>query len=154
MTTLEEIRRQARPYPTHLLPETGTALALFGAGFHGWNDVIHMAHLDVDCVDLDAAKLAEMTAIYGPDRFRAHQQDAWDFAETNRGRVWDVVSVDPFFSIDAERAWETVDLWCALASRLVTLTVRDETELAAPDGWDGSYFPRNSKVGWMVLQPA
>lgn len=152
MTTLEAVRRQARPYPTHLLPKEGTALALFGAGFYGWNDVIHMAHLDIDCVDVDGLKLEQMAAIY--DRFRAHEDDAWEFASANQGRKWDVVSVDPFFSHDAERAWDTLDLWVSLASRLVTLTVRHDTDLAPPEGWTSSYFPRNSKVGWMVLQPA
>lgn len=152
MTTLEEVRRQARPYPTHLLPEDGTALALFGAGFHGWNDVIHMAHLEIDCVDVDGEKLAAMSLIY--DRFHAHEEDAWEFATANQGRKWDVVSVDPFFSRDAERAWETLSLWVALASQLCTVTVHDDTDLAPPDGWTSSYFPRNGEVGWMVLQPA
>jgi hypothetical protein len=65
--TFDQLNRNAQPYPGHLLPEGGTGLALFAAGFHGWNDVIHMArkHMAVHCVDVDADKLWDMLSADG-----------------------------------------------------------------------------------------
>ena len=153
--TFDYVNRQARPYPAHLLPEGGTGLALFSAGFHGWNDCIHMARKEmrVHCVDTDADRLWEMAAIY-PEGWAFEVADAWECAEraVRRGEKWDVVSVDPFFGDAAEQAWETLYLWTSLARSVVTLTVRPDTRLNTPDGWTAGYFPRSSGAAWMVLR--
>jgi hypothetical protein len=150
----QRISGQARPYPSYLLPRGGTALSLFGAGFHGWNDVIHMARkeMEITCVDVDGGKLAEMADIY--DRFIGVEEDAWKFAEnaTREGNYWDVVSVDPFFGDAAERAWETLYLWTGLAASAVTLTVKSDTQLNIPEPWTSSYYPRSGDAAWLVLR--
>jgi hypothetical protein len=155
--TMEEISRQARPYPSYLLPRGGTALSLFSAGFHGWNDAIHMARSEmcVDCVDTDSDKLFEMSLVY-PAGWEFHAEDAWEYAEREaaRKRTWNVVSVDPFMGDAAERAWQTLYLWCKLARDLVTLTVHSDTHLNVPEGWKSSFFPRSSDVAWLVLRRA
>jgi hypothetical protein len=152
--TLEHLQHEARPYPSNLLPKKGTALGLFAAGFHGWNDIVwfSLAGLQTTCVDVDGDKLLEMAAIY-PDGWDFHVDDAWDFAEqaTQEGRTWDVVSVDPFFGDDAPRAWDALYLWAGLARRLLTVTVKPDTHLNVPDGWKFSYFPRSGNAAWLVM---
>lgn len=155
--TFEQINRNAQPYPAFLLPERGTALALFSAGFHGWNDVIHMARkqMAITCVDTDADKLWEMATIY-PDPVEYVVSDAWQFAKDARdaGRTWDVVSVDPFLGTASYRARESLADWCSLANVLVTFTVALDSPMWAPAGWSADLFPRNERVGWMVLRRA
>jgi hypothetical protein len=152
--TYDEINRQACPYPGNLLPEAGTGLALFAAGFLGHNDVIHMARkeMQVTCVDVNADKLWEMAEIY-PEGWEFHADDAWEFAERAvlAGRTFDVVSIDPFFGDAAEQAWETMFLWVTLARELVTLTVKTDTKLNIPSGWTADFFPRSSAAAWLVL---
>lgn len=154
VNSLEDLQRQARPYPTHLLPETGTALGLFAAGFWGWNDCVWFAQhgLQTTCVDVDKDKLFEMSQVY-PDGWEFRVEDAWEFAEraTHDGRTWDVVSVDPFMGDAAEKAADTLYLWTSLADRLVTLTASPHTRLNTPDGWRTSFFPRSSTVAWLVM---
>ncbi len=152
--TYDHLNRNAQPYPGHLLPEGGTGLALFSAGFYGWNDVIHMArkNMTVECVDLNGEKLWEMARVY-PVGWAFHVQDAWAFAHDMVGyRRWDAVSVDPFLGDAAQRALETLDLWLALASKMVTLTVTTKTRPVAPEGWSCQFFPRSRIAQWMVLQ--
>ncbi len=155
--TFDHINRNAQPYPAYLLPEGGTALALFSAGFYGWNDVIHMSRkqMSIDCVDTDADKLWEMAGVYPPP-FNAHAEDAWEFAAraAAEGREWDVVSVDPFMGDAAERAWDTLWLFASLAVNLVTLTVDPDRPIWAPIGWMADLFPRSRKAAWMVLRRA
>ncbi len=155
--TYEQINQNAQPYPAYLLPEGGTALALFSAGFHGWNDVIHMARkgMDVDCVDVDGIRLEQMEAVY-PEEWRFHWNDAWMFAEdaADEGKTWDVVSADPFMGDCAEKAWKSIWLWSSLATKLVTLTVDPEITVPTPIGWASSLFPRSRRASWMVLRRA
>ncbi len=152
--TYDHLNRNAQPYPAYLLPEGGTGLALFSAGFHGWNDVIHMArkHMTVTCVDLNADKLWEMASVY-PEGWEFHVEDAWNFAHDKVGHQrWDAVTVDPFTGLDAKRALETIDLWLELASQVVTLTVTTDTRPVSPEGWNCQFFPRSRLAQWMVLQ--
>jgi hypothetical protein len=153
----QHISRQARPYPSYLLPPAGSGLALFAAGFLGWNDCVHFARarMTVDCVDTNADRLWEMATIY-PDAWAFHVEDAWQFAEraAQEERQWDVVTVDPFFEDLAVRTWQTLSLWLSLARETVTLTVHADTELELPAGWESSYFPRGENVGWMVIRRA
>lgn len=159
-TSFDEITRAARPYPANLLPQGGTALALFAAGFHGWNDVVHMARkeMQVTCVDVDSDKLWQMAHIY-PDGWEFRVDDAWGWAHecVIRNTTYDVVSVDPFFDDSTQKVWDSIDLWTSIARQLVTLTVYRDTELAVPTGWETSYFQRGvgksgNDVGWLVLQ--
>ncbi len=151
------VNTNARPYPAYLLRAGGTALGLFAAGYHGWNDVIHFARNDmtITAVDTDKDKLFEMAEIY-PEGNEFVVADAWEFAQEAQvaGRMWDVVSVDPYFDHMAERAWRSRDLWLALARETLTLTVHGEGDVSVPAGWEGSYFPRNGEVGWLVLTRA
>ncbi len=155
--TFDQINAKAQVYPSYLLPTGGTALSLFSAGFYGRNDVIHFVRsgMKVECVDVDSDKLWDMVAVY-PAPFAVHVDDAWEFAESavQKGRQWDVVSVDPFMGDAAEKAWETLYLWTQIARNLVTLTVATSTKLNVPEGWTSSFFPRNDRVAWMVLQRA
>ncbi len=158
------INRNAQPYPAYLLPAGGTGLALFSAGFHGWNDVIHMSRkgMYVDCVDVDSEKLWQMAQIY-PGGWSYHVEDAWEFADTARaeGRQWDVVSVDPFMGDAAERVWGDIPLWMSLTRKMLTVTVASNTEFSLAEGpvaegerWKYSMFPRSSRASWLVLRRA
>jgi hypothetical protein len=151
--TFEQVSRQARPYPSWLLPN-GTALAVFAAGFHGWNDCVHFARrgLACECVDVDEQRLLEMQAIY-PDTWEFTVADAWAFAEKHAGiDKWDVVSVDPFLGDAAEKVWKTLYLWTALARHMLTITVTSDAHFNVPEGWDVSFFPRSPTAAWMVLR--
>ena len=153
--TFDELNRQAQVYPSYMLPSEGTALSLFAAGFWGWNDGIHLIRQGLTCdfVDTDKDKLFEMMTLM-PEGHAFYVEDAWEFAEraAMQGREWDVVSVDPFMGDMAEKAWETFYLWLTIARQMVTLTVKVDTHLNAPDGWTQSFFPRNHRVAWMVLR--
>jgi hypothetical protein len=154
--TFDALNRNAQPYPSFLLPKDGgTALSLFAAGFWGWNDGIHLirAGLTVDFVDTDADRLFEMTLLM-PEGHAFHVDDAYEFASRAgmEGREWDVVSVDPFMGHMQERSWEMLYLWLAIARKMVTLTVRSDVEVPEDDTWTASYFPRNEKVGWLVMR--
>jgi len=154
-TSYQEINKQACPYPAFLLPEGGTGLCVFSAGFYGQNDVIHMARkkMTVTCVDKDAEKLFAMAQLY-PQGWEFRVDDAWEFAErsVHDGRRFDAVSVDPFLGDAAERVWETLYLWTSLARNLLTITVKTDTQLNVPEGWELSgYFPRSHRAAWMVL---
>ena len=154
--TFDSISRQARYYPSYLLKDQKTALALFAAGFLGWNDVVHFARarLICTCVDVDQDNLFEMARVY-PDGWEFRAQDAWEFAEraTEAGRQWDVMSIDPFFESCAQKVWDSIDMFLPLARNLITLTVHRDTEVETP-GWTQSYFSRGENVGWMVMKRA
>lgn len=156
-TTFDHVNRQARPYPSYLLPKEGTGLSLFSAAFLGWNDGIHLVRAGLQCefVDSDKDRLYEMASIY-PGGHIFHVADGWEFAEdaAQQDRQWDVVTADPFFEDMAQKAWDSLDLWLSLATKLVTLTVHADTELSLPASWEQSYFPRGDNVGWAVIQRA
>jgi hypothetical protein len=155
----DTINRNARPYPAYLLREGETALALFAAGFHGWNDVIHFARngMTAICVDSDADKLWQMSEVY-PEGWSFYVDDAWDFAvhRAEHGITYDVVSVDPFSGDAAERAWDTLGLWLSLARRVLTLTVTADADPKVPHvaGWRHHYFPRSEFAAWLVMERA
>ncbi len=154
--SFDYINNHAQPYPANLLPQGGTALALFSAGFHGHNDVIHMCRkeMEIDCVDVDADKLWHMSRVY-PNAMTFHVEDAWDFAQIAEARrTWDVVSVDPFMGDAAERVWNSIDLWASLATELLTVTVDPKQPLWAPSGWKSHLFPRSNRAAWMVMTRA
>lgn len=155
---LDQLSAVARPYPAHLLDDCQTGLVLFAAAFRGHNDAIHFARrqLHTTCVDRDAHRLAEMSEVYPPDwEFAA--EDAWEYATHAylTGRTWDAVSVDTFTGDATDLSIRTLDLWCSVANRLVTATIRnDDADKAwTPDGWRMTpLFPRSATVSWLVLR--
>jgi hypothetical protein len=155
--TFDNLNRNAQPYPAFLLPDEGSALCLFAAGFWGWNDAIHMVRKGLTCdfVDTDGNKLWEMLTLM-PEGHAFHVEDSWAFASraAHDGREWDVVSVDPFMGDAAERSWETLYLWLMIARKMVTLTVKTDTQLNVPEEWNPQIFPRNDRVAWLVMQRA
>ncbi len=151
---LDKISAQARPYPAHLLNGCETGLCLFSAAFDGWNDAIHMARNDLEttCVDIDATRLLEMRDLY-PESWTFLAADAWEFAERVRIR-WDAVSVDTFTGEATERSLQSLDLWCSLANKVVTVTLTDGAGYETPTGWLAWTFPRSGVVSWLVLEKA
>lgn len=153
---LQAINQQARPYPAHLLPEGGTALCLFSAAFLGWNDAIHFARkqMTATCIDVDQPRLREMEGIY-PETWTFHAMDAWDFAlEAKRhDDQWDAVSADTFTGQPEIHSLHSLELWCDLATTLVTVTCSKGRDLdkLIPDGWRHHLYPRSSEVDWLVL---
>lgn len=123
--TLSEIPRN--DYPTEYLKECHSALCLFGAGFHGANDVIHMYDADVrsvSVVDIDEEKMDWMKIEY-PMRYKYYNQDVFDFINSVKGPTWDIVSVDPptaLFNKCLERLPEL--MW--LSNKYVAITCWDQ----------------------------
>lgn len=155
---LARVAREARPYPAHLLPPRGTALALFSAAYLGHNDVIHMARRNMvaTCVDIDRGRLGEMESLY-PETWAFVCADAWEFAEeaAARGASWDAVSVDSYTGDATDRSVASLELWCSLARAVVTATVTPaHTDLMIPDSWRPSIYPRTDRVDWLVLTHA
>jgi hypothetical protein len=154
---LDGVSRDARAYPAHLLREHGDGLCLFAARFFGINDAVHMARAEMSVTLVDTApRVWQMAEMYG---CAAHQQDAWEFAETARaeGAMWDAVSVDCYTGDATDRSLTTLDLWCSLARDVVTCTHVLGQTYTVPDGWeDAGFFERNPRngVNWLVLTRA
>jgi hypothetical protein len=153
-----EISTDARAYPADLLPEGGTALALFAAAFLGANDAIHFARKDMygTCVDIDEkpakremAACCTRTAWIVP-RMRTRGS----IASASRACLgkWDVVSVDTFLGDATERSLASLDLWCSLAPKMVTATISADRTTPSPNGWRAQIFPRSAVASWLVLQ--
>lgn len=160
--TLEHVAMEARPYPTHLLEGCETGLVLFAAAFFGHNDAIHFAQADVltTCVDNDRKKLKQMERLYPPE-WVFMWDDAWSYAGTivalsraGERIQWDAVSVDTFTGHAMVRSLNSLNLWCSLARRFVTVTITDDVDRPlVPDGWTASRYPRSGTVSWLVLEP-
>jgi len=158
-SSLEEIAAEACPYPAELLPQGGTGLCLFAAGFLGQNDAIHMwgAGMTVFLVDTDQERLVEMTSLYPPD-WNLAVCDAWDFAQRwasiFRPSGSDVVSVDNFTGEIEPRVLNDLPLWCSLARRMVTVTLGNGATYEVPDGWQATTMRRSPLASWLVLTHA
>ena len=152
---LDEVSRNASVFPAYLLRHGDTGLCLFSAAFLGRNDAIHMARQEmvVTCVDIDTARLAQMSAMYPPD-WSFVPGDAWGFAlaAEERGDMWDVVSVDTFTGNATERGLASLELWCSLATRVMAATVCPGSEYVVPDGWKQSVLPRSEIASWLILE--
>lgn len=153
--SLVDIQMRARIYPSYLLPCGGTALSLFCAGYHGWNDTIHFQrqHMTTTCVDTDKDKLWEMATVY-PAGWEFVVEDAWKFADYSAedGRMWDVVSVDTYLGDATDRSLADLSVWTRLARELVTVTAPLHGSVDPPNGWRAFAFPRSTSAEWMVLQ--
>jgi len=153
MDALEGLRRNAGPYPTDLLKDCASALLLFGAGFLGMNDGIHMADagLFACVVDIDRPRLEHMAKIY-PSDWMFVESDAWEFAE-RCGTKFDIVSVDNFTGDAETPVLTSLSLWCSLAVKLVTVTrTRKPIDFTIPWGWEPSLVERSSRANWLVLE--
>lgn len=152
--TLEHVAQQARPYPAHLLEGCETGLCLFAAAYLGHNDAVHMAEagMRVTCVDKDANRLYEMENLY-PVNWTFRAADAWEFA-SEEVETYDVVSVDTFTGDAETRSLGSLNLWCSLATKAVTVTITTaKTYLVrTPEGWKSSLYPRAASVYWLVLE--
>jgi len=151
---LAAVSREARPYPAEMLQPGSTGLCLFAAAFLGVNDAIHMAarNMHVTCVDTDLDRLHQMANIYPPS-WNFMVSDAWRFARESRSR-WDYVSVDTFTGDATDRSLRSLELWCSLARKAVTITAaagQCERLPGTVDGWHASLFPRSSLALWLVL---
>jgi hypothetical protein len=152
--TLEHVAMEARPYPSHLLEGCETGLVLFAAAFLGHNDAIHFAEagLRTTCIDNDGTRLREMRALY-PSEWNFFNYDAWEYArECSYDEVeWDAVSADTFTGSATRRSLDSLELWCSLARKLVTVTYTAGEAYEVPDGWKGELFERATNVYWLVL---
>ena len=151
---LDRISADARVYPAYLLDGVETGLALFAAAYLGHNDSIHFARNDLvgTCVDTDRERLVQMSDLY-PDDWRFYNEDAWDFAYQARirGERWDVVSVDTFTGDATDRSVRTIELWCSLARKAVTMTLARGMDYQIPRGFAASLMPRSERADWLVL---
>lgn len=159
--TLEHVAMEARPYPTHLLEGCETGLCLFAAAFLGHNDAIHFAEAglqEVVCIDTDCERLKEMEALYPSGimgSFDFFCSDAWQYAERAQTEVpFDVVSVDTFTGDVMRRSLDSLELWCDLAHKVVTVTYTPGEAYEVPDGWQESLYERATNVFWLVLERA
>lgn len=143
----------AGPYPSLRSVRGGTGLCLFSAAFLGVQDAVHMARagLELDLVDIDDARLEELAPLY--PLARLHPQDAWEFAgeAKEQGKTWDVVSTDTWTGDIMRRSLDSLELWCSLASFMVTATHTDGTSYVLPDGWTDELMYRSDLANWLVL---
>ena len=122
---------QLRPnlYPTYLLDKCASGLCLFGAGFYGANDAIHMynAGLDfVSVVDSDDEKVKVMEAMY-PHRWSFLTSDVTTWVPNvakNSFLSWDIVSIDAPANM-FDWCWNNIDDLLKLANKYAVLTTSD-----------------------------
>src|SRR5262245_15513623 len=140
MTSLSSISAAATPgtFPLDALDGCESALLLFGAGFLGRNDAIHVWNAGIESatvVDVDAGKLNEMAALYVHDGWQFVARDAYQFAQAwqEQGRAADVVIVDPWTQ-HVGRALDQLPLWCSVARK--TLIIGASAEWFAEKGAD------------------
>lgn len=155
---LDSLSLEARPYPADMLEDCQTGLLLFAAAFLGVNDAIHYARKQMvcTCVDTNPERLGRMEALY-PSEWSFVAQDAWEFARAaaERGKTWDALSVDTFTGTATNRSLQSLDLWCSLATRCLTVTIGKGQSFVVPDGWRGSVFPREGRseiASWLVMR--
>lgn len=156
--TLEHVAMEARPYPAELLEGCETGLVLFAAAFLGHNDAIHFAEAGLKCcaVDTDVERVMAMRDLY-PKNWCWHTEDAWSFAggeSLKPGPGWDAVSADTFTGSATRRSLDSLELWCSLARKLVTVTYTAGEAYEVPDGWKGELYERATGVYWLVLTRA
>lgn len=155
--SIEHVAQEARPYPRELLDGCESGLVLFAAAFLGHNDAIHFAEAgipNVTLVDVDGERLDEMAELYRDKSWTWLTADAWDVALNARrlGTKFDAVSVDTFTGPALERSLRSLDLWTAIARKLVTVTSVG-THFDVPRGWYGRLRKRSANADWLVLRP-
>ena len=125
--TLDVINRT--PYHIDLLEDCSTGLCLFGAGFYGAHDSIHMLDAgikNVHVVDIDLEKLKVMESIY-PKKWMFTDADVFEWIQNAKdmGLYWDVVSIDPPTAL-LDKCAGMLDLFMPLAEKYIMLTTWEE----------------------------
>jgi len=116
-------------YPTYLLDKCDSGLCLFGAGFYGANDAIHMHYANmqyIQVVDTDAIKINDMQAEY-PDEwvFTVADVTTWVPNVANASLLsWDIVSIDAPTNM-FDWCWNNIDDLLKLANKYAVLTTSD-----------------------------
>lgn len=149
-----------RVYPRDRLEGCETALAGFCAGFLGRQDCawLMQAGIVATCIDTDTDRLNQMAPLY-PDSWTFVAGDIFDHAPAlyRQGERFDVVTLDPPTSL-FERCADTIELWTALANRIVVVGTGRHTDVRIPAGWRQTRLTRRSDfqggVYWTVLEPA
>ncbi len=154
--TYESIRNEedGKNFPRDVLYGMEDALVFFAAGFYGSQDAFWIAEagMRATCIDIDAAKLEAMKAVYPND---------WTWIVAN---VWeddvtypeaDVVTVD-CGSQDFERVAAYADRFCALARHFAILGTGENSMLVAPPGFElNRLIKRSDYAGgtyWAALE--
>ena len=152
---LDRVRAKAGPYPVHLLEGCEDGLLLFGAAFLGANDGVHFldAGLRSVVVDIDEPKLLGMEKLYPVD-WSFIPADAWDITGLvgSWQRQWDAVSVDSWRGDLEDRSLHSLELWCSLARKFVTVTLSYGSSFVCPVGWTFSLMPRSGNARWLILE--
>lgn len=127
--TAAAILADANPstFPTDLLVGAESAIAFYGAGFLGRNDVIHLwnARLpDVAVIDTDEGKLMEMARLYERPTWLWRPVDAVETARewAASGVKVDIVTVDPWTAGTRESLYR-LPLWLSLTKRALVIGV-------------------------------
>jgi hypothetical protein len=155
--TLEHVAMDAKAFPREKLEGCETGLVLFAGAFLGTNDAIHFASAGIPtvCVDTDRDALERMRDLY-PEMFEFVQADAWQYAEAARdlGLTWDAVSVDTWTGDASARSMESLELWTAIAERLVVATIANTDTWITPEGWSAWTQTRSERAAWLILERA
>jgi hypothetical protein len=107
-------------FPVHVIRPGDNVLCVFSAAFLGRNAEAYIrdaGHLQVTCVDSDAAKLEEMRPLYPPE-WKFVAADAHEFRRLSLSESRDVVVLDPWTQHVA-REMVKLPEWCALARRAI-----------------------------------
>ena len=120
---------QPNVYPVHLLMDCDSGLCLFGAGFYGANDAIHMFHTSmpyVHVVDNDVWKMNEMRVMYPSEWvFSTADVTTWVPNVASASVLsWDIVSVDSPQNM-FDWCWNNIDDLLKLANKYAVLTTSD-----------------------------
>jgi hypothetical protein len=155
--TLEHVATNAKAFPRENLEGCETGLVLFCGAFLGVNDAIHFAQAGIPtvCVDSNDYLLAAMRGLY-PEDWEFVHSDAWRYAEAARdlGLTWDAVSVDTWTGDASARSMESLELWTAIAERLVVVTLGQADTWVTPAGWRAWTVERSDKADWLCLERA
>lgn len=123
---------QPNIYPVRLLENCDSGLCLFGAGFYGANDAIHLYYADmpyVQIVDIDANKLSEMEAAYPKEWvFTTADVKEWVPIVANASLLsWDIVSVDAPTQL-FRWVLDNLDTIAKLANKYLVITMYADLE--------------------------
>jgi len=115
-------------YPTDILAECESGLCLFGAGFYGRNDAIHMhnAGLSLTVIDTDKDKLLTMAHMYNEQIILEGDVLTWVPNTVASGILtWDIVSVDSPTNL-FEWVRDNFDTLVKLADKYLVITMYND----------------------------
>lgn len=117
-------------YPIDILTECDSGLCLFGAGFYGRNDAIHMYNAGIKrctVLDIDEKKIHDMIEMY-PISWVIQPTDVlrWVPNTANSGLLtWDIVSVDAPTNL-FEWVRDNFDDLVKLTNKYLVITMYDD----------------------------